>query len=135
MTLRDQEAGGNGNGQNPFKSFGAPPFTDMWNLTTESMGAWNTASLRAWQACGKEWFTFLSNRLAEDAVLPKRLGSCNSPQEVWSTYAAYWQKAFEDYQQEFSRLAEMTSASFTAAQESVNQGKSLRPQRPGLRPD
>src|SRR3990172_6578224 len=69
--------------------------------------AWNGACGNAATAVGREWLDFLNRRMREDLALPERLASCRGFDEAWQVYAAFWQKAVQDYQQELSELVRL----------------------------
>jgi hypothetical protein len=71
--------------------------------------AWNGACGKAATAVSGEWLDFLNRRMKEDLALPQQLASCRGLDEAWQVYATFWQKAVQDYQQEFSELARLNS--------------------------
>lgn len=50
-------------------------------------------------------FTLL--RVQEDVRLPERLSRCRSPQDVQEAWIEFWNKTFAQYQNEWTRLAEI----------------------------
>ena len=64
---------------------------------------------------GKELAEFTALRMQEDFTFPARLVTCKSPQDVQQVYLDFWTTAFAQYQNEFSRLAELNQAFSRAA--------------------
>lgn len=76
--------------------------------------AWNGAGGNAAVAVSREWLEFLNERMREDLALPQRLASCRGLDEAWQIYAGFWQKAFQDYQKEFSELVRLNGELISA---------------------
>jgi len=91
----------------------------------DAVGTWNPMSsgIEAWAStCGKttaaltsEWFDFLNRRCREEVALFLRLASCHSSDESWRAFAEFWQKAIDDYRQEFAELSRLGSEAMTAS--------------------
>jgi hypothetical protein len=58
-------------------------------------------------------FTLL--RVQEDVRLPERLARCRSPQDVQQAWMDFWSKAFQQYQNEWTKLAEINRAALAGA--------------------
>lgn len=58
---------------------------------------------------------FTLRRMKEDVRLPERLASCRSPQDVQQAWIEFWQRAFDQYQGEWQRLAEINRAGLAVA--------------------
>jgi hypothetical protein len=79
----------------------------LWNPMTSQLQAWNGACGKAAVAINREWGEFLRRRMREDAALPQNLATCQGLDEAWHVCAEFWQKAVQDYQQEFTELARL----------------------------
>lgn len=82
---------------NPWFTAGSPLFGGSVTLT-------DTLCTRA-MAVSAELTEFTMARIQEDLRLPQKLAGCHSPLDVQQTWMEFWNKAFEQYQTEFSRLA------------------------------
>jgi hypothetical protein len=73
----------------------------------------------------REWQDFVGRRFKEDMTLMRRLSSATSPLEFWNAQTAFWQKAVEDYWQEYGRMASLAcgfmTTSLTAAQRGMEE--------------
>jgi hypothetical protein len=78
-----------------------------WSPMLGGTQAWDGAFRHAAAAIGREWLDFLSRRMREDMVLPLRLASCRGLDEAWRVSAEFWQKAVQDYQEEFAELVRL----------------------------
>ena len=81
----------------------------------------------------REWTAFLAGRLQQDVALVHNLAKCAAPQEIYSVYAEFFQKAFSDYQREFAemmRLGQTQLAETTAAAQEVREAATRRALRP-----
>jgi hypothetical protein len=81
----------------------------------------------------REWTAFLAGRLQQDVALVHSLAKCAAPQEIYSVYAEFFQKAFSDYQREFAemmRLGQTQLAETTAAAQEVREAATRRALRP-----
>lgn len=103
----------------------------LWNPMLSGMQAWNGACGKAAAAVSREWADFLNRRMKEDIALPQRLASCGGLNEAWQMYAEFWQKAMQDYQQEFTELAringEVVREGMTSLEHSKPTGADNRP--------
>ena len=74
---------------------------------------------------GSEWLDFVTRRLKEDLRLPQQLCACRSPEEIRDVHVAFWQRAVEDYQKEFTVMAKLNSGfinnSMVAAQNRIEE--------------
>lgn len=66
-------------------------------------------------------FTLL--RVQEDIRLPERISRCRSPQEVQQAWIDFWSKAFAQYQNEWSRLAEINRAGIAEFSQQVEKAQ------------
>jgi phasin family protein len=76
---------------------------------------------------GTEWMNFLGRRMHEDFAFPKQLAECRNPQDIFDVSTEFARQAAEEYGKEWSRLAEMSSATMAASmnawQKSMNSAK------------
>ena len=57
---------------------------------------------------GAEWQEFVSRRMQDDLGLLQQLASPQSPEQAWTAYVKFWQKAAEDYAREFATMSRLT---------------------------
>jgi hypothetical protein len=72
----------------------------------------------------REWLNFVDKRLKEDAAFGQSLVACKAPYDIMRTYTTFYRTACEDYQKEFSTLAQLGASITTEASEG---GKSTSP--------
>jgi hypothetical protein len=84
----------------------------------------------------REWQDFLSARLKEDFTLWRRVGTAKSPDEAWTAYVAFWQRAVEDYWKEYGRAAKLAGGlmnrSMAAVQRQVEETAEAATRVPSL---
>ena len=56
-----------------------------------------------------EWQTFVGRRLSEDFHLLQELSVAKAPNQVWTAWSRFWQKAGEDYGREYSIMAKLAA--------------------------
>ena len=94
----------------PIASFPFPGLPiNLWSPAIAGCVEWNAAFHEGIATLSGEWQDFLSRRMKEDFALLQRVGASKSPEQVWSAYFAFWQKAAEDYSHEFARAANFTA--------------------------
>ena len=81
----------------------------------ENIAEFNGRAFTGWMEINREWTAFLARRLQEDAALIHRLATCSNPQGIYGVYAAFFQKAFADYQCEFTEMLQLGQAGRSAA--------------------
>jgi hypothetical protein len=89
---------------------GQLPWPLAWNWLNPGIGAkaaYNTKLHEAFVAISNEWQTFVGQRLKEDLHLMRELGAAKTPEQIWATSARFWQKAAEDYAQEYALMAKL----------------------------
>jgi Phasin protein len=64
----------------------------------------------ALQAMGREWTSFIGQRVKHDVELANRLAACKDPNEVLRTYSEFWVTAAEEYNTEAAKIAKLSSA-------------------------
>ncbi len=72
----------------------------------------NGKAYAGWMEMNRQWTTFLSGRLHEDVALVHHLAQCRNPQDVLGVYTEFFQKAFADYQSEFSEITRLGQETF-----------------------
>jgi hypothetical protein len=87
----------------PFPGF---PF-DVWGPALCFNAECNATLHEGFLAFSREWQEFLGKRVTEDFALLRRAGSAKSPEQLWSAYAAFWQKAVVDYLEEYGKAAKL----------------------------
>jgi hypothetical protein len=81
----------------------------------ESIAEFNGRAFTGWMEINREWTAFLARRLQEDAALIHRLAACSNPQGIYGIYATFFEKAFADYQCEFTEMLQLGRAGRSAA--------------------
>jgi hypothetical protein len=71
-----------------------------------------------------ECLSFVCRRLSEDVRLAEQLAAARSPVEAWGRYAEFWQKAAQDYWNEYAALAKLSGEFVHARVEASRQGAS-----------
>ncbi len=95
----------------PIDAFMFPGFAlSLWSPPLACSAEWNTKLHEGFAALSSEWQDFVSRRMKQDLTLLQRLGSAQSPEQIWAAYATFWQEAAEDYSQEFARVATLTGS-------------------------
>jgi hypothetical protein len=54
-----------------------------------------------------EWQAFVGRRVEADLRLWQDLARAKAPEALWSIYGKFWQKAFEDYWNEYLALGQL----------------------------
>jgi hypothetical protein len=80
-----------------------------------SMSNAGTIMSDGWAEMGKEWLNFMNGRIHEDLLLPKQYAECRNAQEVMEVSSEFMRAAAEAYRQEWTRLAELSSAATNKA--------------------
>lgn len=62
--------------------------------------------LEAVATAQKEWANFVERRIKEDVAFLRQLIQCRSPAEMARVYADYLQEAFEQYQEQSTRVVQ-----------------------------
>ncbi len=102
--------------QRPFSTDGLliePPSQQVQNgldllspLLTNAQ-AWTQQVTQLNASIQREWLTFIDKRLKEDAAFGQCLAGCKAPDDIMRVYSSFYRTAFEDYQKEFSTLAQL----------------------------
>ena len=97
----------------------------FWGPALAGAAKWNGKMYEGLAMLGSEWLDFVTRRLKEDLRLPQQLCACRSPEETRDVYVAFWQRAAEDYQKEFTVMAKLNSGfinnSMVAAQNRIEE--------------
>jgi Phasin protein len=81
-----------------------------WRSPSVTCGAeWNTKLRESYVSLSDEWQAFVGRRTKEDLRLLQQLASAKAPEEMWSVYASFWQKAVEDYWQGYATIVKLAS--------------------------
>jgi hypothetical protein len=86
------------------------PWPLTWDWLSPAMGAqaaYNAKVHEAFLALSNEWQTFVRQRVKEDLHLMREIGVANTPEQLWTISAKFWQKAAEDYAHEYRVMAKL----------------------------
>jgi hypothetical protein len=61
-----------------------------------------------------EWQAFVGRRVEADLHLWQDLARDKAPETLWSVYEKFWQKAFEDYWNEYLALGQLSAEVVTS---------------------
>lgn len=61
-----------------------------------------------------EWLAFVGRRVEADLHLWQDLARAKAPEALWSVYGKFWQKAFEDYCNEYLTLTQLYAEAVTS---------------------
>jgi len=86
-------------------AFLSPAPWQWWGTTMANTGDLNAKLHESYVAFAGEWQEFVSRRFNEDMGLVQNLAHARTPEDVWSAYVKFWQRAAEDYAQEQAILA------------------------------
>jgi hypothetical protein len=99
----------------------------MWEPVLAGAAKWNGKVYEGLAILGSEWLDFVTRRLKEDLRLPQQLCACRSPEEIRDVHVAFWQRAVEDYQKEFTIVANLGNGfvnnSLVAAQNRIEEAE------------
>ena len=97
----------------------------FWGPALAGAAKWNGKMYEGLAMLGSEWLDFVTRRLKADLRLPQQVCACRSPEETRDVYAAFWQRAVEDYQKEVTVMAKLNSGfinnSMVAAQNRIEE--------------
>lgn len=117
---------GNGNAELSANMFLAPALAaSMWNPFLAAALKGNAQAQEGFGTLASEWQRFVGDRLQEDIALMQRLTRCRTPDQVWSAYSDFWQKAAEDYGKELTTMTKLmtgvTSKMVVSAQSATDE--------------
>lgn len=95
---------------------------EFWSPAVASGAEWNKKFHENLVALSSEWQGFVSRRLEEDMHLARGLVTAKAADEAWKVYANFWQRAVEDYWQEYAVLAARTGALMGSEIEATRHG-------------
>jgi phasin family protein len=111
----------------PDMNFMRGPFVGLMGPMVNGMAEAGSKMSDGFASIGTEWMMFLGRRMQEDFAFPKHLAECRNPQDIFDVSAEFTRQAAEEYSKEWSRLAEMGSATMAASmnawQKSMNAAK------------
>lgn len=86
------------------------PIGINWWAPTMTWGAGYNAKLHeTYLALSNEWQAFVGRRVAEDLHLLQQIGTARNPEQFWRVHTQFWQKAAEDYTQEYAVIAKLAA--------------------------
>jgi Phasin protein len=115
--------------------FLAPAFAlAMWNPLLAGAATLNGEAHESYATLVGEWQSFVGRRLKEDMAFAQRLAGCTMPDQFWTAYVQFWQKAAEDYGCECTTMSKLvagiTNETWKAAQSATEEAaKSAFPSR------
>lgn len=135
--MSDKATNGNGHAAWPIADFPFAGFpVNAWGAAFTLNAECNAALHEGFAAFSREWQDFVSARMKEDLTLVQRVGAAKSPEQVWTAYATFWQKAVEDYWKEYGRAAKLAGGlmnrSMTAVQRQMEEATESATKVPSL---
>jgi hypothetical protein len=94
---------------NPSAGLFWPAALNWWSPSIPCGAESNTKLHENYVSLSDEWQAFVGRRTKEDLRLLQQLASAKAPEEMWSLYASFWQKAVEDYWQEYATIVKLAS--------------------------
>jgi hypothetical protein len=92
----------------------------MWSPWLVGGAKLNAQIQEGFGTLASEWQNFVGGRLKEDLAFIQRIMQCLTPDRVWSVHFEFWQKAMDDYGEEYLRIrrlaGSLTSKAVAAAQ-------------------
>lgn len=81
---------------------------------------WQATAFETWLSIGRavtrrsgeaahEWSNFLVSRIQQDMALQQQLMSCHAPADAQRLVAGFFERAADDYRQEFQRLGDLAT--------------------------
>lgn len=97
--------------------------------TLSALKAFNGALAENCSSYQHEWLQFLGRRWHENASMPARFAACKSPVEMQGLWAEYWSRTFNQYSEEYQRLAHICQVSQPGAAEARTDEPAANPER------
>ncbi|MEO1204702.1 MAG: phasin family protein [Pseudomonadota bacterium] len=72
----------------------------------------------------REWLDFIGRRLEKDAELTEELRHAKDPQAIMDAYTQFYQRAVQDYHQEFAELMRLSTKAANGAGEVIKEATS-----------
>lgn len=82
---------------------------NSWTPLLAGTSYWNHQAHQGLSTLNLEWQDFLARRFKEDAGLLNKIATSTSPDQLWSAYASFWEKAMDDYGAEFARMTKLVA--------------------------
>lgn len=99
---------------------------NSWTPFLAGTSCWNHQAAEGFSTLSLEWQDFLPRRFKEDGALLNKVSTSTSPDQLWSAYASFWNKAMDDYGAEFARMmnltAIVTAENLAATQQAADEG-------------
>jgi Phasin protein len=92
---------------------------DIFSPLLANAQAWTQQVTQLNTSIQREWLSFVDKRLKEDAAFGQSLATCKAPDDIMRVYTSFYRTAVEDYQREFSTLAQLGASITTEAIESA----------------
>jgi len=102
----------------------------MWSPWLVGATKWSAQVHEAFGTLASEWQNFVSRRVKEDFAFMQRIAQCRTPDQVWAAQTNFWQKAIEDYGNEYllmGKLAGGLASKAAAAAQYATQEASAEP--------
>ena len=95
----------------------------MWSPWLVGAVKWSAQVHETFGTLAGEWQNFVSRRVKEDFAFVERIAQCRTPDQVWAAQADFWQKAIEDYGNQYLLMGKLagglTSKAAAAAHQHV----------------
>jgi len=79
----------------------------LWQPNWDALQVANARLYEGLVVISEEWRAFLSRRVEEDLRSWEELAAAKTPEELWSAYGKFWQKALEDYGNGYLTLSQL----------------------------
>ena len=86
----------------------------LWQPDWDWLRVANARLQDGFVATSAEWQAFVGRRVEEDLHLLEELAAAKAPEALWSAYQEFWQKAFEDYWNEYLTLSQLYAKVLTS---------------------
>ena len=109
--------------QNKIREPDMPSWFQAWNFWPTILGAqaaYNSGLRETFLVLSTEWQTFIRRRMSEDMQLAQQVAKAWTPEELWAITTKFWQKAAEDYAQEYVALAKLAGNRAVSMAEEAN---------------
>jgi hypothetical protein len=88
---------------------------DAFSPLPTNAQAWTQQVAQLNASIQREWLNFIDKRLKEDAAFGQSLAACKAADDIMRAFTTFYRTAFEDYQKEFARLAQLGMSVTTEA--------------------
>jgi hypothetical protein len=93
---------------------------DIFSPLLTNAQAWTQQVTQLNTSLQREWLSFVDKRLNEDAAFGQSLATCKVPSDIMRVYTSFYRTAVEDYQKEFSTLAQLGVSTTAQAAEDAS---------------